>query len=263
MTAPTGPKRSISGRREPPPFRLVHFAGAVPLSARMLRVTLSGEELEGLVIAEPAASVRLLVPQPGADLVIPEWHGNELLLRDGSRPIIRTFTPRRFDPELRRLDIDVVVHPGGAVVDWIESAQPGDAAAVSGPGRGFTIDAAATDYLLAGDETAIPAISQLLEALPHGKPVQVHIEIAAAAAAFELPHHPATTIRWHELQPGAQPGDALVQAVANASLGTGTHVWCAGEAAGMHRIRNHLFKERSHSRSRATVRGYWKKRATE
>ena len=35
-------------------------------------------------------------------------------------------------------------------------------------------------------------------------------------------------------------------------------VWVAGEAAGVQRIRRHLFEERGLTRAQATVRGYWK-----
>ena len=65
----------------------------------MVRVTFRGPELEGLTIAEPAASVRLLIPSsPDDDLVMPTWNGNEFLLGDGSRPIIRTFTQQSTGP---------------------------------------------------------------------------------------------------------------------------------------------------------------------
>ncbi|MDJ0923918.1 MAG: siderophore-interacting protein [Acidimicrobiia bacterium] len=263
MTTPPRPKRTATGRREPPSFKRVELLRSVDLSPRMVRVTLAGKALDGMVINEPAASVRLLVPQPGADLVIPEWNGNEFLLPDGSRPTIRTFTPRSFDAVLRRLDIDVVVHEGGAVVEWLESAKPGDAAAVSGPGRGYSIDRAASDFLLAGDETAIPAISQLLEALPHDKLVNVRIEVCSAAATVELPPHPNVSVEWYELASEAPPGSALFDAITKASLGETTHVWCAGEAAAMHRIRAYLFQQRGLPRGRASVRGYWKLRTGE
>jgi NADPH-dependent ferric siderophore reductase len=59
-------------------------------------------------------------------------------------------------------------------------------------------------------------------------------------------------------EPGAAPGSALISAIEDADLPTEAHIWCAGEAAAMHAIRDHLFKERGLARSLATVRGYWK-----
>ena len=73
-----------------------------------------------------------------------------------------------------------------------------------------------------------------------------------------LPAHPGATAAWHDLVPGAPPGDTLVAAVRDADLAPGTRLWAAGEAAALQRIRRHLFGDRGLSRAEATVRGYWK-----
>ena len=129
--------------------------------------------------------------------------------------------------------------------------------AISGPGRGYEIDADATGYLVAGDETAIPAISQLLESLPASMPVQVVIEVADPAARLDLPPHPTAHISWLDLPGDAEPGAALVDAV-TAMADVPPAVWVAGEAAAVQKIRKHLFDELGMARSAATVRGYWK-----
>jgi NADPH-dependent ferric siderophore reductase len=246
-------------RREPPPFRRVAVRRVEPLSPRMVRVTLTGAELDGWVLGEPAASVRLLLPSPGSsELVLPVWHGNEFLLPDGERATIRTLTPRRFDPEERELDVDIVLHDGvGAASSWASAATPGDEAAISGPARGYVIDPDAPAFILAGDETAIPAIGQLLEWLPARRPVRVLIEVSVPDARTAMPAHAEATVEWLD-QPGPPPGDALVAAVRDADVAAGTRIWAAGEAAAMHRIRRHLFEDRGMSRVQATVRGYWK-----
>jgi NADPH-dependent ferric siderophore reductase len=245
-------------RREPPPFRSVAVRRVERLSPRMTRVTLAGSDLEGLAIEEPGASVRLLLPSSDDGLVLPAWNGNEFLLPDGRRPAIRTLTPRRFDPQAQELDVEVVLHGQGVASGWAEAATEGAPAAVSGPGRGYRIDAEAPAFLLGGDETAIPAISQLLEVLPRQTPVHVRVEVAAPDARVPLPDHPHADVQWYDLPAGASPGDALVEAVAAADLTSGTKVWVAGEAAAVQRIRRHLFRERGVTRADATVRGYWK-----
>lgn len=250
---------TVRARREPPRFRLVTVRRVVPMTPRMVRVTLAGHELEGLTVEHPAASVRLLLRSPDAqELVIPTWHGNEFLLPDGRRPAIRTFTPRLVDSEPLELDLEIVIHDDGVASEWAETAEPGEPAAISGPGRGYAIDLDAHAFLLAGDETAIPAISQLLEALPADRPVQVHIEVAHPDAQLPLPAHPRSTVEWCDLPPGATRGDALVAAVRGADLAPGTRVWAAGEAAAVQRIRRHLFVDRGLPRAHTTVRGYWK-----
>lgn len=247
-------------RREPPRFRHMSVRAAERLSPRMVRVTFEGPDLRGLEVEEPAASVRLLLPSPGTDeLIVPAWNGNEFLLQDGERPVIRTFTPPLVADDDHDLDLWIVVHEGGAASEWAAAAEPGDPAAVSGPGRGYHVDAAAPAYVLAGDETALPAIAQLLEALPGAATVEVHVEIVRPDAELPLPDHPNATITWHVLPAGAPPGATLVAAVEGAPLDAAGRVWAAGEAAGMHRIRR-LLAARQFPRAQSTVRGYWKRR---
>jgi NADPH-dependent ferric siderophore reductase len=225
----------------------------------MALVTMTGTDLEAMSVDEPAASVRLLLPSAETgDLVVPCWNGNEFLMPDGRRPVIRTVTPLRVDSRNRQLEVAIVLHGAGAACEWAGSAAPGDAVAVSGPGRGYVVDPDAVSYFLAGDETAIPAISQLLEAMPPDRPVEVRIEIARVDARIALPEHPSATVKWLDQPDGATPGDALVDAVRDAELSSGSRVWVAGEAAAVQRVRRHLFEERGLSRSQAAVRGYWK-----
>lgn len=250
---------TIPVRREPPRFRRVTVERVEDLTPRMRRFVLGGPELEGLVIDEPAASVRILLPPDGQEtLVMPEWTGNQFELPSGDRAPIRTFTPRALDTDRLELTVDIVVHEGGAASEWARTAAPGSEVAVSGPGRGYEIVTDAPSYLLAGDETALPAIGQLLESLPPEMPVAVHVEIADPAARLPLPDHPGAEVTWHELPAGSEPGAALVAAVEGLEQMPKV-VWVAGEAASVQRIRKHLFDVRGMTRSEATVRGYWKK----
>ena len=229
------------------------------LTPRMARVTVAGPELEGFELTEPAASVRLLIPTSGTtELVMPEWTGNEFRLPNGDRPILRTFTPRRLHPDRPALDIDIVLHPGGATAGWAVEAKPGDPAAVAGPGRGYRVDPGAPAFFLAGDETAIPAIAQLLEEIPADIPVRAVIEIAHPEARLDLPEHPSARVAWRERDADRAPGAALVDAVRAADLGGDTKVWVAGEAGSLFHIRRNLLEERALPRGNVTVRGYWK-----
>lgn len=245
-------------RREPPPFRLIAVRQVEYLTPFMARVTFVGVGLDGLVIKEPAASVRLLLPEPGADLVVPTWNGNEFLLPEGLRPLIRTFTPRYLRVAALELDIDMVLHDGGAAANWLKGAQVGDPAAVSGPARGYVIDPNAGAFLLVGDETAIPAMAQLVDAIAPDTPIELIAEIGDPAARVPLPDHPRLHVTWAERSNAQEPGTALVSAVAAARIAADTRIWAAGEAGAMHRIRQLLFVDRGLARSNATVRGYWK-----
>ena len=229
------------------------------LTPRLVRVTVGGDELAGFAVEQPAASVRVLLPTPGGgDLVVPSWNGNEFLLPDGRRPTVRTLTPWRVDTDALELEVGIVVHGGGVASDWALSAEPGGPVAISGPGRGYTVDTEAPAYLIAGDETAIPAITQVLDAVPDETPVQVRVEVAHSDGRLVLPAHRGATVEWCELAPGAPPGDALSASVRDLELADGTRVWAAGEAAAVQRIRRHLFDDRGLARSQTAVRGYWK-----
>jgi NADPH-dependent ferric siderophore reductase len=228
------------------------------LTPHLVRVVVGGAELAGLDPGLPGASVRLLLPAPGAGLVLPAWNGNEFLLPDDSRPILRTLTPRRVDADQLELTVDVVVHDGSPLSVWATTSSPGDPIAVSGTGRGYTIDPDIRSLLLAGDEAAIPAVSQLLEALAPEARTEVLLEVRDAAAQLELPAHPAADVRWLVAPADSRPGDALLAAVIDAAVDPATRVWAAGEAAAMQRIRKHLFEERGFVRAGAVVRGYWK-----
>lgn len=243
-------------RRQPPAFVGVRVVRIDELSRHLLRVVVSGESLDAYAVDEPGASLRLLLPV-GGSLVMPRWTGNQFELPDGGRAPIRTLTPRRFDRATDELTVDIVVHPDGALSRWAQRAEIGEEVAVSGPGRGYQVEPSVGSYLLAGDETAIPAISQLLERLPHTVGIDAHIEVRFGDAAVDLPTHPMATITWHRRTPGGAPGDALVAAV-SAIDELPDRVWAAGEAASMQRLRSMLFDERGMSRQVATVRGYWK-----
>ncbi|MEP4649569.1 MAG: siderophore-interacting protein [Ilumatobacter sp.] len=245
-------------RKEPPPYRRVAVRSIEPLSPFMMRVVLGGDELDGFAITAPASSVRLLLPPPGSDeLVMVTWTGNQFELPDGTRPPIRTFTPRRFDVDRNELTIDVVLHDDGLATDWARSVRPGDDVAVSGPGRSEDLNADARSHLLIGDESALPAIAQLLEWIPADHVVDVHVEIRHADARIELPTHGRATVSWYVIDEGAAPGDALFDVVSNLD-DLPDAVWIAGEAAAVQRLRTHLFDERGRNRSDVTARGYWK-----
>ena len=248
---------SLRVRREPPAFRELAVVRTAARSPFLRTVTLGGRSLDGFEMPLPAGSVRLLLPDVlGGELVIPVWNGNAFVHEDGRRPVIRTLTPLRHDADAGELDVEVVLHGTGPLSEWAAVAQAGDVAAVSGPGRGYTVDPDAPTFVIAGDESAIPAIGQLLEALPPTARTTAVVEVAHPDARLELTDRGDMDVRW--VDRGSGPGEALASAVAGCEIDAATRVWAAGEAASMQRIRRHLFGDVGVDRGHATVRGYWK-----
>lgn len=252
-------------RREPPEFHLAQVAAREQLTPRLTVLTLQGSGLVGFQPDGPAASLRLLLPRAGSGaLELPAWNGNEFLYDDGARPPIRTLTPMAVEPGAGRLQVAVVRHGEGPLSAWADSVQvgdevqEGDQVAVSGPGRGYEVDPDATSFLLAGDESALPAILTVLAELPAGATARVLVEVAGEADRLELPSPATVSAEWIERRAGADPGGGLADALRDEPIEQDTPVWVAGEAAAVQRIRKLLFDERGLTRSQAVIRGYWK-----
>lgn len=229
------------------------------LGGRLVGVDLAFEQVEWLAGVEPAASVRLLLPSaPDARIEIPTWNGNEFLLSDGRRPVLRTLTPIEVDDERSVLRLAVLRHGRSPLSTWLAGCSPGDEVGVSGPGRGLTPDPSIHDWVLAGDESAVPAIDTLLRSIPPTAMVRVLIELDAPGDGRPaLTDHPGARVDWAVLPSGSPPGDTLVRRVAHLALAADTLLWAAGEAAAMHRIRGGLDRGTT-PRSMTVVRGYWK-----
>ena len=248
----------IRTRREPPAFHRAAVVDRHDLGGRLAAVDLRFGDLGWLDGVEPAASVRLLLPSaPGQALEIPQWNGNEFLLADGRRPTLRTLTPLTTDGDVLRLAI--LRHGGSPLSSWLERCGPGDQVAVSGPGRGLTPDPAVGDWILAGDESAIPAIMTLLRAIPPPASIRVIVEADEHDPEDRpaMPDHVGASIDWGTPGPGAPSGDTLVRRLAQVTVSPDTLLWAAGEAAAMQRIRRQLDRG-STPRSMTVVRGYWK-----
>jgi NADPH-dependent ferric siderophore reductase len=245
--------------RRPPP-RPVEVARSERISPTFQRVTFTGPALEGFAITSPTGHVKLFLPPPGeTEPALPTFGPNGLVWPEGAPPAtVRTYTPRRFDASRLELDVEFFLHGSGAASTWAQQAVPGDRAAIGGPGRGYDPDPAAPWFLLAGDETAVPAIAMLLETIAPGIPVDVLVEVEGDDAEPALPDHPRATTTWVH-RDGAPAGERLEAAVRAATLPMGHgRVWVATEAAAVRRVREHLLVERGLAAPRVTTRGYWR-----
>jgi NADPH-dependent ferric siderophore reductase len=245
-------------RRKPPrPVEVVSVAKVAP---RLVSVCVTGPALEGFKIEAPTSHIKVFLPRPGqAAPVLPEqtpdgpaWPADDV------RPVVRTYTPRAFDADKRELEIQFVLHGTGPASEWAERAQPGDKLAVGGPGGRFVLDESAAHWWIAADESALPAVAGLLEALPPGVTADVHIEVADADDEIELPSRAQATITWHHRRKADEFGTELDEAARSAEFPDGAKIWVACEAAAMRGIRRHLTRDRGLPVSSVVTRGYWR-----
>ena len=298
-----------------------------PLSRDFLRVSLAAPELTELALPAGDGSgpvldayLKLLLPHPEhegpvlPDLEAEDWHRAWFAASARERGgWMRTYTLRAARPWTSpegtpgvEIDVDFVLHghgdqqgPGAA---WAAAARVGDELSLLGPTRedvlwGTWDPGRAERYLLGGDETAVPAACSVLEALPHGAPAAVLLEVPEgnarelAASLPEAAARPEVRVRWLERAPEQVRGRALLSAlreelglvprdaeedaagiaVQRAEPGelvwgraergedpAGLSVWLAAEAAVVRAARRVCVNEAGIDRRRISFMGYWK-----
>ncbi|MGV9662146.1 siderophore-interacting protein [Nocardia niigatensis] len=178
---------------------------------------------------------------------------------------VRTYTVREVDPAAREIAIDLVYHGDeGVAGPWAAAAQPGDTIDLMGPGGAYAPRADADWHLLAGDESALPAIAAACESLPADAVGRVFVEVAGPADELAIAHPEGVELTWiHRGE--AEPGERLAATVRSAPWREGqAHVFIHGEAqAVMHDLRPYIRKERAVPAEWASISGYWRRGRTE
>ncbi len=86
----------------------------------------------------------------------------------GDRVVNRRYTIRSFDPAQRAVTIDVSLHGAGPGTDWISAARAGDRIDAIGPRGKITVRPEADWHLFVADETGLPGVLAMIEALAPG-----------------------------------------------------------------------------------------------
>jgi NADPH-dependent ferric siderophore reductase len=251
---PSGPRR----RRKPP--RRVEVVTVSTIAPRLVSVFVTGDDLDGFADAAPTSHLKVFLPADGQDAPnLPEYTPDGAVYADdGPPPVVRTYTPRRYDPAARTLEIQFLLHGEGPASDWAQRVRPGDKLAVAGPGGRFSLEPAADHWWIAGDESAIPAIGTLLEALPEATAADVHIEVADSDDEIELAGPAKTTITWHHRRANDAFGAKLAEAAREAAIPESARIWVACEAGEMRDIRRYFTRERGFPVAQLVTRGYWR-----
>ncbi|MDR5881649.1 siderophore-interacting protein [Caballeronia sp. LZ032] len=256
------PDLEVTRVRHPLRFRLVQVQRVQTLNPFLVRVTFSGDDLADFVSASFDDHVKLFFPAPGESMPALPQSSPDGPVFDPSkpRPVARDFTPRRFDPAARELDIEFALHEAGPATDWASQAAPGQYLGIGGPRGSFVIPVQFDWHLLIGDETALPAIARRVEELPAGTRVATLIEVAEPSARIEFDTHADLYAQWRYRNESEHPGGALLLALRETYMPEGEgYVWAAGEATLMRAVRQLLTTERGIDKRRIRASAYWKR----
>ena len=247
-----------------PYFREMRVVRSVFLTPHMKRLTLAGDNLARF--AHGGLHVRLLFPK---DRTRPCWpttgEDGRPAWPQGPRPDVRIYTIRRIDVEKGEIDIDFVLHEGSAMPGacFAAEALPGDLVGMTGPGGGTMPPA--DWYLLAGDETALPAIGRMLEDMPATAQAVVRIEVDSLADCQPLHSAAALDLQWLSREGRPAGTTALLEQATRVvrwpQPGVKRFVWVGCEYSAFRAIRDHMRQERNLQRDEHLVVAYWRRGA--
>lgn len=222
-----------------PPRRFTVMAKTM-LTPHMLRVTLGGEAMQSFPPDQAGAYIKL-----------------RLTGEDGGI-VLRTYTVRAQRTD--GIDVDLVLHAdGGPAAQWAIHARPGDTIEIGGPGPRKRVDESADWFLLAGDMTALPAISDNLEHLPAHARGHAVIEVLSEAEIQPLDKPEGIKLHWVINEHPGENSDVLPDAVRAIDWEDGRPaVWAACEFSAMRQLRQYFKTEREVAKSDLYVSSYWK-----
>ena len=213
------------------------------ITPSMHRITLGGPGIAGFPKEQEGAYVKLFLNQQ-AD----------------ARPAVRTYTIR--NQRRDEIDIDFALHGGnatGPATQWALSVEPGETIMIGGPGPAKPLPPDHDFYLIAGDMTALPAISANLAKLDRKARGLVAIEVQDDSDRVVLAAPQGMEMRWVvNPSPGSRPS-LLVDTLRQTQWLDGRIAgWGAAEFGAMQNLRTLFRHELMLANSSVYVSSYWK-----
>jgi NADPH-dependent ferric siderophore reductase len=179
---------------------------------------------------------------------------------EGDRPEMRDYTPRAWSVDNGWIDLDFVLHGDGPASSWAAEAQVGSKLVIGGPRGSVVVPTAYDWYLLAGDETALPALGRRIEELPAGSTVLAVIEVADAAEEQRFETRADVSLHYVHRN-GAEAGTTslVLDAIKALPFPIGVaYAYIAGEVTMAQSVRTHLQDERGFDPQYIKAAGYWR-----
>lgn len=239
--------------------RTLTVVARAKLSATLVRIRFAADDgFAGFPAVAPEDHLKLFfdISEDGSPMlptmINGRWSPRGLTYRD--------YTVRWFDAEVGVLDVDFVLHDHGVAGRWAATAAPGDQIGALGPRGAFLIKDVYPWYVLAADETALPALARWLEGLREGVPVCAYIEVDGPQSHISLPTRADLTTVWcHRDGKPAGSTELLSEAIiAHQYPDREGFVWVAGEANSIRAARRFI-KSVGFSRDHWDVDGYWRR----
>jgi NADPH-dependent ferric siderophore reductase/pimeloyl-ACP methyl ester carboxylesterase len=222
------------------------------LTRSMRRVVLGGPDVDVLDREAANQAVRLFLPDPA-------WARDYQPSLEEQRPLARVYTVRELRLEQREIDLDIVLHEaGGPGMRWLERIEPGDRVPFAGPRVHAQPNAEVDAAVLAGDDSALPAIAAILAAAGPGTPTHAVIEVDGPEDEQPLVVPEGSTLRWAH-RTGGKYGPALTEALEQLPWPAGNvEFWVAGELWVVRALRAWATGQRGLPRRQTHAYAYWR-----
>lgn len=240
--------------------RVLSVTRTEELAPHYRRIYLSGEALERTfpyVRLAPTDHVKVYFPPEGHEKVTlpergPSGFGPDV---DGGKPHFRDYTVCGYLEESNELVLEFTTQGPGRASRWGAAAAPGSQLGVLGPRSNIIFPENYAHYLLAGDETALPALARFLEELPPAASVRVIAEVASVSERVELPKRPGAVVSWvYRDDAGSLVSEVLKEPLPD---NDDWFLFAAGEAGALRELRQHFRLELGLPRERVVLDGYW------
>ncbi|MEW1981088.1 siderophore-interacting protein [Citricoccus sp. NPDC079358] len=248
--------------RQPKPPVLLEVVATERISAHLVRLTLGGPGFADYQDKDATDKyIKLMFADPALGLTMPyDMEQLRETLPPEKMPVRRTYTVRSVDHDAGTLTVDFVVHGDeGLAGPWAANAQVGDPVTFGGPGGMYLPDPAADWHLLAGDESAVPAIASALEAMPADAVGLAIIEVAGPEDEVALSAPDGIQLTWlHRSGIFTPESTMLAHAVIEAPWREGdVQVFAHGEREMVKDLRRYLSDVRGVDRRRMSLSAYW------